>query len=92
MIVIDMKESNPLLDLLISDSYPYLNLWLEKNEFVEIEDFIKKNCFILNEEKKEDKWEYRHEIEFLYKGKPVLLKHFKSYTSDWEYFLLRCEK
>ena len=92
MIVIDMSKSHSLLDLIISNDYPYVNLWLEKKEFVEIEDFIKENCFIINKYEKEDKWEYELEYEFLYKSKIVTLKHFKSYTSDCEKFLLRCEK
>jgi hypothetical protein len=92
MIVIDMSKSHILLDLITSKSYPYINMGLTKDEYYELEDFVKHNCFIISNDEREDKWEYRHEIEFLYKGKTLLLKHFKSYTVDDEYFLLRCEK
>jgi len=91
MIVNSMKKNNSILDLITAEDYTYVNTPLSKQEFIELEEFIKNNCFVLNEEKNEDRWEYRHEIEFLYKGKPLLLKHFKSYTSDCEYFLLRNE-
>jgi hypothetical protein len=87
-----MEKKNTLLDLIISNDYPFLNMKLTKEEFWNLEDYIKQNCFIINREEKEDNWEYKLEYEFLYKAKPILLKRFKSYTSGEEYFLLRCEK
>ena len=92
MIVNNMSRNNPLLDLITSNDYPFINMPLSKKEFFGLEEFIKENCFILNKHEKEDKWEYELEYEFLYKSKAILLKRFKSYTSDEEYYLLRCEK
>jgi len=88
----NMEKIHVLLDLIISKDYPYINIPLEKKEFFELEEFVKQNCFIINKNEKEDKWEYKLEYEFLYKSKVISLKHFKSYTSGEEYFLLRCEK
>jgi len=87
-----MSKSHILLDLITSNDYPYTNMPLNKKEFFALENFIKENCLIFNKYEKEDKFEYKLEYEFLYKSKIILLKHFKSYTSDEEYFLLRCEK
>jgi len=87
-----MMKRNTLLDLVTSNDYTYINTPLSKKEFLDILDFAKNNCFIINENKKEDAWEYKYELEFIYNSKAILLKHFKSYTSDEEYFLLRCEK
>ena len=88
----NMEKIHVLLDLIVSKDYPFLNMELTKEEFWNLEEYIKQNCFIINREEKEDNWEYRLEYEFIYKSKMLLLKRYKSYTSDYEYFLLRCEK
>ena len=88
----NVERKNTLLDLITANDYPYINTYLSKQEFFELEEFIKDNCFIINKYEKENKWEYEIEYEFLYKAKPILLKRFKSYTNNEEYFLLRCEK
>jgi len=88
----NMEKIRVLLDLIISKDYPFLNMELTKEEFWNLEEYIKQNCFIINREEKEDNWEYRLEYEFIYKSKMLLLKRYKSYTSDYEYYLLRCEK
>jgi len=88
----NMEKIHVLLDLIISKDYPFLNMELTKEEFWNLEEYIKQNCFIINREEKEDNWEYRLEYEFIYKSKMLLLKRYKSYTSDYEYYLLRCEK
>jgi hypothetical protein len=91
MIVIGMPKGHTLLDLITSQSYPYENIFLTKQEFFELLEFIKSKCFIINEQKKEDNWEYKHEITFLYNSRPLLLKNFKSYTSQEEVFVLTRE-
>jgi len=87
-----MNKRNALLDLITSNEYIYINTPLSKKEFFDILEFAKNNCFTISENEREDKWEYRYELEFIYNSKAILLKRFKSYTSDEEYFLLRCEK
>jgi hypothetical protein len=91
MIVNTMKGNHMLLDLITSKSYPYYNMFLSKQEFYDLLNFIKSNCFIIKERKKEDNWEYDYEIEFLYNSRPLLLKNWKSYTSQEEIFVLRRE-
>ena len=86
-----MLKNHILLDLIISKSYTYENIFLKKEEFYDILEFIKKNCFIIDEKKEDNRWEYKHEITFLYKSKPLLLKNWKSYTSQEEKFILSRE-
>ena len=91
MIVSHMNQKHVLLDLIISKSYPYDNIFLTKQEFYDLLEFIKSNCFIITERKEDNNWEYEHEIIFLYNSKPLLLKNWKSYTSQEEKFVLSRE-
>ena len=86
-----MTNKHILLDLIISKSYPYENIFLDKQEFYDLLDFVKSNCFIANEQKEENKWEYKHEIIFLYNSRILLLENWKSYTSQDEKFVLSRE-
>jgi len=91
MIVSNMTKRHIILDLITSPKYFYDNIFLSKEEFYDILDFVKSNCFVIKERKKEDNWEYIYEIEFLYDSKPLLLKNWKSYTSQYEIFVLNRE-
>ena len=86
-----MNKKHIILDLITSKSYPYENIFLKKEEFYDLLDFVKSNCFIITQKKEDNNWEYEHEIIFLYKSKPLLLRNWKSYTSQEEKFILSRE-
>jgi hypothetical protein len=86
-----MEKRHILLDLIISPNTEYLNIFLTEDEFLELVDFVKKNCFVLKEQKEEDKWEYKYHLYFLYRSIPLLLRDWKSYSSQEENFILSRE-
>ena len=80
-----------LLDLIISPNFDYINIFLTEDEFDELVFFVKKHCFILKEIKEEDKWEYKYYLYFLYRSIPLMLRDWKSYSSQEENFILSRE-
>ena len=82
------EDIKTLLDFFVSNKYEYNNLNLTEKEYYELETFVKKHLFIVEDEKEEDSYEYKRRLIFLYKGKLLMIYELKSYSSDLHILLL----
>jgi hypothetical protein len=82
------EDIKTLLDFFVSDKYEYTHLNLNKKEFYEIEEFVRKHLFIIKNEEEDRGVEYLKRLIFIYKGKLLMLYELKSYSSDLHIMLL----